>query len=421
MDVNLLPDELKKSEEEELRRRSKEPVHVPMSSPIKDAAVKQHHLSVSSSNAPSAKVEEPKLPHLREETYLHKVTSEGKIIHEAKRAVVPLVRSGLPWWRRLLNFFRTSMGQAAVSPAPKREPISPPVLPSSIPPKPAVVKELPPIPPPPERAPSAVIEKAAPPIYPPPSDALVKQPIITAESAKISAPKAPAPVSAPAVVSAPRPLSKEAPAAPPVTAKPGDSKVTAAPLGPPPFGVNLLPPEWSWNLSITSQFRRRVLLALVVIFVVSLISSYGGSYFYVSYQKQRLDKLTAERQKIGDDIEKYRLQEVEWSSLNNRLKLIAALLRQHVMLTPVFKFLEETVSPLVQYTSVAFGGDGTVLVTAETVSYEEMARQVVALRADQARVSKVDVGSFNFDQAKQIVIFNLNISLKPEVWHYGQF
>ncbi|OGL60740.1 hypothetical protein A3H10_01820 [Candidatus Uhrbacteria bacterium RIFCSPLOWO2_12_FULL_46_10] len=421
MDVNLLPDELKKREEEELRRKLKEPIEVPMSSPIKDATDKQRHLSVPASNAPSAKAEEPKLPHLREESYLHKVTPEGKIIHEAKRAAAPLVRSGLPWWRRLLNFFRTPVRRVVVSPAPKGGPISPSALPSSIPPKPAVVKESTPTPPPvPGRAPGVAIEKATPPIYPFASDALVKQPAIP-EPAKIATPPAPASVPAIAIVSALRPLAKEAPTAPPVTIKPGDTKVTATPLGPPPFGINLLPPDWSWNLSVTAQFRRRVLLALVIIFVVSLLGSYIGSYFFVSYKKQRLGEFQTAKQTIESDIAKYQLKEAEWAKLNSRLKLIAALLREHVMVTPVFAFLEETVSPLVQYTSASFTNDGAIAVTAETVSYEEMAKQVLALRADQARVAKVDISSFDFDQGKQIVTFGLKISLKPEVWHYGKF
>ncbi|KKU49306.1 MAG: hypothetical protein UX68_C0001G0054 [Parcubacteria group bacterium GW2011_GWA2_46_9] len=381
MDVNLLPDELKKREEEELRRKLKEPIEVPMSSPIKDATDKQRHLSVPASNAPSAKAEEPKLPHLREESYLHKVTPEGKIIHEAKRAAAPLVRSGLPWWRRLLNFFRTPVRRVVVSPAPKGGPISPSALPSSIPPKPAVVKESTPTPPPvPGRAPGVAIEKATPPIYPFASDALVKQPAI-----------------------------------------PEPAKIATPPLGPPPFGINLLPPDWSWNLSVTAQFRRRVLLALVIIFVVSLLGSYIGSYFFVSYKKQRLGEFQTAKQTIESDIAKYQLKEAEWAKLNSRLKLIAALLREHVMVTPVFAFLEETVSPLVQYTSASFTNDGAIAVTAETVSYEEMAKQVLALRADQARVAKVDISSFDFDQGKQIVTFGLKISLKPEVWHYGKF
>ena len=65
MDVNLLPDELRKREEEELRRKANRPIEVPMSSPLKEEDKKQASLPVGSNKGQPAKSHEPRLPAAR--------------------------------------------------------------------------------------------------------------------------------------------------------------------------------------------------------------------------------------------------------------------------------------------------------------------------------------------------------------------
>ena len=164
-----------------------------------------------------------------------------------------------------------------------------------------------------------------------------------------------------------------------------------------------------------------MLIGLTLLVVVSIIGSFVARNVYMSIQTKRAESLAAEMSKREAEIATYRDQEKAWVSLNTRLRLISAMLKHHVTLMPVFKFLEETVSPAVQYTSFNFTNDGTVGVNATSVSYEDMAKQVAALRADQDRVTQVDVSGITFDKGKSLVTFSLTIKLKPEVWQYGQF
>lgn len=426
MDVNLLPDELRKKEEEELRRQASRPIEVPMSTPIKEAALPpSHSLSAAASPPPVVKKEEKKLPELKKESYIHHITPQGKIIHEEKSLSPALRRAGESWWRRLLNLLISLLRR----PSPAFEPsvLKPPAPPFPSAPRPSSLplseKAKPVSAPAVEKEYGFTLEKKAPPasvsIPPPfpPKSVSIEAPKLALKPDDLPKEKAAASAAPPS----PAPPAGASPVTPEKDLKPSGTPAPASSLGPPPLGINLLPPEWSWNLTVTFQFRRRVLLALVIIFAVSVLGSYAGSYIYISYQKKNLTELTRQRQEIESNIEKLGAQEAEWSALNSRLKLIAALLRNHIMVTPVFKFLEETVSPFVQYSSMSFQGDGTIAVEAETISYEEMARQIVSLRADQERVRQVTVGSFSFDDARQIVTFSLTISLKPEIWRYGQF
>ena len=419
MDVNLLPDELKKKEEKELKSKAGEPVTVPMSAPVKESAEKPHHFAVSGSAASTSPgaAAESKLPHVREESYIHEVTKEGKIVHESPPSPA-LVRVRPSWWRKLLDSFsRSARGSPAGEPSsaelsqppPPPRPVKPSaIVKESLPPSPLPSPPLPPLPQPP----------SPPPLPPPlPLSQKVLSPAQDSTPSSEAVPDmrraAPAPPTPPPV----QPSKEEKPVADKL--KGGEAGAAASAFGPPSLGINLLPPEWSWNLSLTIQFRRRVLWALALLAAVSVIGSFAGSSIYVSFQERHVAAIRDEQKKVEDETQKYRAQEIEWSNLNSRLKLISALLADHVKVTSVFKFLEETVSPLVQYSSFSFN-EGKISVSATTVSYEEMARQIVALRSDQARVSAVDISSYSFDKAKGIVTFSLLITLKPEVWHYGQ-
>src|SRR3989344_5295015 len=111
MDVNLLPDELRKREEEELRRQANRPIEVPMSSPLKEEDKKQTSLPVGSNKGQPAKSHEPHLPAAREKSFIHQVTPTGKILHETVVSLRPGVRSGQSWWKKLLNLLRSLMSR----------------------------------------------------------------------------------------------------------------------------------------------------------------------------------------------------------------------------------------------------------------------------------------------------------------------
>lgn len=161
-----------------------------------------------------------------------------------------------------------------------------------------------------------------------------------------------------------------------------------------------------------------MLVVLTVLLVTSVLGSYAARLAYTARQAERLDELSLRRQALQADIDAYQASEVAWVHLKNQLLAISALLQRHIVVRPILAHLGKTVLPTAAYTGVSVSGQGQVSVRGVTVSYEELARQIVALQSDSA-VSDLDIRAVAFDEPRQLVTFDLDLTVSPNLWRYG--
>ncbi len=93
-DVNLLPENLRDEEERERKKKGNHVFSVPMSTPVVEEEKARKTVNVPGT-ATADTPEDPKLKHVREESYIG-VSSSGKIVHETPKEEEP-IRRALPW------------------------------------------------------------------------------------------------------------------------------------------------------------------------------------------------------------------------------------------------------------------------------------------------------------------------------------
>ncbi len=369
-DVNLLPEDLRDEEERE-RKKKEHPLTIPMSTPMVDDHKERRTVGVQGS-AQIKTEEDPKLKHVREESYI-RVNSSGKIVHETPTAQEP-VRRALPWWRRLFS------GGVRVEHAPS----------SRVTPTPSKIIPLHPQPPT-APTPTPVNQKTISTVRE--SGTAIKQDVSPSPSV------APAKVSSPTMSPSVKPLGRNEPAR------------LNDPLAPPPLGVNLIPTEWSLTPHLSSSLRSRVIVALVALFILSIAGSLAGRMLYTSRQQALLQQLNDQHQKAQAEIASEQPRDQQWLALLNRLNVLDVLLKHHVNVLPAFTVLEQTVIPEVTYTKATVTGAGKIEVEGHTQSRALLAKQVVALRGATPAPDDVEITGVSVDQKSHDLTFDLSIAL----------
>lgn len=378
-DVNLLPDDLRKEEEREHKRKGDRTVGIPMSTPIVDAEKANRPVSVSQSRGADANVD-PKLKHVREESYIG-INAQGKIVHETPAESSPASsRARLPWWQRLFlraevtQKRRVNQQESASAPTPHTSP-----TPSRSAP-------------PPPSAPVLARKESAP---------LLDTPhVASPEHTPVSVPKAVSPATTIKTVSQ--------------AGKVNEPSRERDPLAPPPLGVNLIPSEWVTTPQRESPERVRTLIIVATACLVVSILSILGRYVFIGQQTTERQRLNDRHQELLAQIAEYGPREQQWNQLQRRLTALSNLLDRHINVLPAFALLEETVLPQVMYKSVALVTDGTMMVSGQATTFELVAKQMVALQQSEAKPT-VTLANYSLDKETGRIVFQLTVQFPTQL------
>lgn len=155
--------------------------------------------------------------------------------------------------------------------------------------------------------------------------------------------------------------------------------------------------------------------------VLCLAAIVGSAVLQAALRKavqQRLAAVAVAEQTMTAELATYAASDAEAAFLRKRLQLIAQLLERHVSLRPLTKLLEETVLPTVQYTRLVVADERHVELSGLTVSFEDVAKQQVALAGAPA-VAAVRLTRADYDANQRLVNFTLALMLRPETLRYG--
>lgn len=185
-----------------------------------------------------------------------------------------------------------------------------------------------------------------------------------------------------------------------------------------PVRVSLIPPEDLIVFSVNVG-RRKWTLGIFLFFFIALIV---GGYVFISKQtvvaSGRLAEARAQNVAVQDQIAE-RLE--KWSTyedLEARLRMLRSQLDNHIVVTRLFGFLEETTLPNVTYQNAIWSSQGQRLsLDVAAASYDATAQQVMVFE-NHPLVKAVDASGFTAEKDAETrettsVKFSLAIELKP--------
>ncbi len=185
-----------------------------------------------------------------------------------------------------------------------------------------------------------------------------------------------------------------------------------------PVRVSLIPPEDLIVFSVNVG-RRKWTLGIFLFFFIALIV---GGYVFISKQtvvaSGRLAEARAQNVAVQDQIAE-RLE--KWSTyedLEARLRMLRSQLDNHIVVTRLFGFLEETTLPNVTYQNAIWSSQGQRLsLDVAAASYDATAQQVMVFE-NHPLVKAVDASGFTAGKDAETrettsVKFSLAIELKP--------
>ncbi|MFA5128501.1 MAG: hypothetical protein WC445_00890 [Patescibacteria group bacterium] len=157
------------------------------------------------------------------------------------------------------------------------------------------------------------------------------------------------------------------------------------------LGITLIPEEESAVKEKRKTSRKAILLIVVAIILV-LIG--GGSYWALKWYQGQVDldlqKVEADLSVINEKNKALDSEKTQAQFFQKKLKTADKLLENHIYWTNFFSFLEKNTVADVYFVNLIGGSDGQIVMSGVAKSYRAMARQIVALKADD-RVSKVSV------------------------------
>lgn len=169
-----------------------------------------------------------------------------------------------------------------------------------------------------------------------------------------------------------------------------------------------------------------ILSLITVILIIGTVVSYGGVYLYkkqVEQNKAALQKtITQAKDGLGTDFI------TQMKRLNARIDGVKQLLKQHVVVTPIFKALQETTLRSVQYKDFSYEltTDQTTKSDIVKVKLTGIAKgyATIALQADafaQSQLIKNPVFSGLSLNEKRNVTFNLTFDVAADNLSYQSF
>lgn len=163
-----------------------------------------------------------------------------------------------------------------------------------------------------------------------------------------------------------------------------------------------------------------MVIALFILFTVLLAT--GGLYFYKGINEKKIVSMENTLNLARNRFEPAKIAELQ--VLDKRLNAATEVLGKHMVLTPIFKVLEQLTMKTVRYTSFdyEFGGEGNALVYVK-ISGQAIGYRSIALQSDLFATNKniIDPVFSNLTlDASGNVLFDLEFSVEPNFANYKQ-
>lgn len=152
-------------------------------------------------------------------------------------------------------------------------------------------------------------------------------------------------------------------------------------------------------------------LAAILAFIAT-----GGTWLGFYFYSGRLFSINADlRSQIAsfeEDLDPNLIREL--INISNNLASARAIIRNHLLTSNVFEFLEKNTHPKVAYGSISYSAGSLKMdLTAAAASYLVLARQISVFESSPV-VNKVSFGGLSIAEGG-IVKFGLGIEFKPEL------
>ncbi|MFA6028062.1 MAG: hypothetical protein WC752_04000 [Patescibacteria group bacterium] len=201
------------------------------------------------------------------------------------------------------------------------------------------------------------------------------------------------------------------------------------------LGVNLLPGQKHADTQATSKMRSLLWAAIASMAVILLAS--GGMIIYQANLLSKVNETKLQINQLDGNIAEYEPWQKEALAFNQKVENIITLLDKHIYWTNFFSLLEQYTLPDVYYTSLTGDVSGTFTLAATAPDFETVSQQI-ALFKQADFISKVSVVSANMStetvegnvantnvnaeqigQNQQPISFNVSLTVKPEIFYYG--
>ncbi len=180
--------------------------------------------------------------------------------------------------------------------------------------------------------------------------------------------------------------------------------------------VNLLPAE----IAVFGKVKKQKII-LSGVFIASfllVIFLYLGLTIYCSKTEIKIRNTEIVISELNREIKEYEEREKEPQGLREKINIIGNLLEKRVYWTKFFALLEKYTIPEVTYLGFSAGQMEKITLRAMAKDYTSLARQFVVLKKARDFVRAVDITSANLEEReeRQVVNFNINLTLQPEVF-----
>lgn len=184
--------------------------------------------------------------------------------------------------------------------------------------------------------------------------------------------------------------------------------------------INLIPAEMEESSGPKSSKKLIISSSIVFTCVLLVAIIYLGITWYQIRMSQQIGGLSQQISVIDKEIAQSERLKDEALALQKRLELIRDLLGNHVYWTQFFSLLEKNTIDDVYYTSFSMAGREKLVISAATKDYHSVARQLVAFQqaADFVKEVRIDAASAEINEIEgtYVVSFNINLEFLPKTF-----
>lgn len=186
------------------------------------------------------------------------------------------------------------------------------------------------------------------------------------------------------------------------------------------LNVDLIPEEMSKHPELELSKKLFISGMIILLSVVLVGAVYLGITWYQLNVNNKLEELTTEIAGLEKEVAVYENKKDAAVSLQKRLTVIRGILDSHLYWTNFFELLENNTIPEVYYTNFSMAGTERVVLSAVGRDYESVAKQLVVFQqaTDFVVEARVDAASANLDEVGdyESVDFNISLVFKPGVF-----
>ncbi len=183
-----------------------------------------------------------------------------------------------------------------------------------------------------------------------------------------------------------------------------------------PFGVNLIPT--SITVRSWSQLRN-LFLALVVGTIVLLIVAYGGLLWWDQEIERQTSEVDAKIHVAEGEVLKFQGLKDQIAATESQIKDIETLLGKHVYWTQFFTLLEKYTVTDVYFDRFTAGVNGNLTLNAHGKDFSTAARQLKLLQSPEAKEFITAVGINGVTDSEQGTTFTLDLTLNSKLFYYA--